>query len=130
MSFAAAGAARPDFFVLESAAFAFFAEVDTEATVGEARLAETLALDTPPLTADFGVLAGDAFAAAGDLAEVEAGDLAKTTLDFPGVAFAATLGDFAGALPFPVTSRALRAAIASDTKQLVHWQADFNVSRR
>ncbi len=67
-------------------AFAFFAEV-TEAAVGEARLAQNLALDTPPLTADFGVLAGDALAAAGDLAEVDAGDLAKTTLDFPGLGF-------------------------------------------
>ncbi len=70
-----------------ASAFAFFAEVDTEAAVGEARLAETLALDTPSLTADFGVLDLDALAAAGDLTEGDAGELAKTTLDFPGLGF-------------------------------------------
>ena len=126
VSVAAALAARPVFFALEGAALGnFFAEVDAAATVGDARFADAGTLDTPPLTADLGVLAGDFLADAGDLAAAAAGDLAITLLDFPGEDFVATLGDFAGALPlpFPVKSWDLRAAIASHTKHFMHWQA-------
>ena len=114
---AGAGAARPVFFVFEGAAFCdCFVEADDAAATGEARgdarLADAGALDTPPFTADlgvFGLLAGEALAAAGDLAEPVTGDLATTLLDFPRVAFVAAFGDLAGAFP-------LRAGILSNTK--------------
>ena len=119
-TFAAAGAARPVFFDFEGTALGdCFAEADDAAAAGDARgdarLAETGALDTPPLTADLGVLgvlAGDALAAAGDLALAAVGD---NTL--PGVAFVAALADFAADFPFVLTPRDLSAAILPNSKR-------------
>jgi hypothetical protein len=107
-TFAAAGAARLTVLALEAARWGDFRADVGSAAAGDARLAEAGVFDTPPLTADLGVLTGEAFAAAGDLA--------ATLLDFPGVTFAAALGDFTGALPFPAVSRAFRAAITSNTE--------------
>ena len=125
-AFAAAGGARPVFFDFEGTALGdCFAEADGAAAAGDARgdarLAETGALDTPPLTADLGVLgvlAGEALAAAGDLALAAVGD---NTL--PGVAFVAALADFAADFPFVLTPRDLSAAILPNSKRLPHWQA-------
>ena len=112
VTFAADGAARFAFVPLEAGLSDFRAEVGN-AAAGDARLTEAGVFETPPLTTDLGVLAGEALA--GD-ALAAAGDLAAALLDFAGVTFAAALGDFTGALPFLVVSRAFRAAITSDTK--------------
>ena len=111
VTFAAGGAARFAFVPLGAGLSDFLSDFRAEvgnAAAGDARLAEAGVFETPPLTTDLGVLAGEALAAAGDLA--------AALLDFPGVTFAAALGDFTGALPFLVVSRAFRAAITSDTK--------------
>ncbi len=124
-AFAAAGAARPVFFDFEGTALGdCFAEADDAAAAGDARgdarLAETGALDTPPLTADLGVLgvlAGDALAAAGEVALAAAGDLEAILVDFPGVVFAAALADFAADFPFVLAPRDLSAAILPNSKR-------------
>jgi hypothetical protein len=95
VSFAAAVATRPVFCAFEGAALDdFLAALDDAALAGDASFAETGALETPPLTADLGVFAGDFFSAAGDLAGAGAGDLAGAgagDLDLVAV------GDLAGA---------------------------------
>ncbi len=86
---AAAGVTRPAFFAFEGAALGDFLEdADAAAVAGDVSFAETGAFDTPPLTADLGVFAGDFFSAAGDFEEI--------LLNFPGLTF----GDFTLSLPF------------------------------
>jgi hypothetical protein len=86
---AAAVATRPVFCAFEGAALGdFLAALDDAALAGDASFAETGALDTPPLTADLGVFAGDFLAAAGDLMGI--------LRDFPSLTF----WDFAVSLPF------------------------------
>ena len=116
VTFAAGGAARFAFVPLGAGLSDFLSDFRAEvgnAAAGDARLAEAGVFETPPLTTDLGVLAGEALAGE---ALAAAGDLAAALLDFPGVTFAAALGDFTGALPFLDVSRAFRAAITSDTK--------------
>ncbi len=109
--------ARPVFFTLESTALG---DCFLEAA-GDARLADAGALDTPPLTADFGVLgllAGDTFAATGDFAALVTGDLVTTLLDFRDVG---AFGDFAGAFP-------LRGAMLSKTKRYNTLTSSYRTS--
>jgi hypothetical protein len=110
VTFAAAEAPRLPFFALDVAAFGdFLAELDATATAGDGRFVAGIGdLDTPPLTADLGVLAGDAVAAAADLA---------VNL-FPG------LGDFAGAFPLLVESVFFRKTISCKTMQSRHCHAN------
>jgi hypothetical protein len=86
---AAAVATRPAFCAFEGAALGdFLVALDDAAVTGDASFAETGALETPPLTADLGVFAGDFLSAAGDLMGI--------LRDFPTLAF----WDFAVSLPF------------------------------